>query len=166
MSQTVTLNSSATPALRVLNLAGVEYSLHRFDHDPGVRGFGSEAVEKLGFSSDRVFKTLMITVDDSMVTAIVPVSGQLDLRALASAAGGKKATLAGIAEAERRTGYPTGGISPFGQRQSSPVVVDRSAKDHRTILVSAGRRGMEIEISPDDLVMLTNAEVGKIANLD
>lgn len=156
----------ATPALRVLNLAGVDYTLHSYDHDPATRGYGIEAADKLGISSSRVFKTLMITVDEQMVTALVPVSGQLDLRALATALGGKRAQLAGLAAAERRTGYVRGGTSPFGQRKTSPAVIDRSARNFDTVLVSAGRRGLEIEIAPDDLVMLTNARVAKIANLD
>ncbi|GAA4384344.1 Cys-tRNA(Pro) deacylase [Nocardia zapadnayensis] len=166
MSIAARIHSSATPALRVLNLAGVEYSVHEFDHDPAVRRYGPEAVEQLGTDSARVFKTLMILVDAEPVIALVPVSGQLDLKALAGVLGGKKAHLAGIAETERRTGYVAGGVSPFGQRNASPVVLDRTAQDFSTVFVSAGRRGMEIEIRPDDLVMLTNARIGKIANLD
>lgn len=157
---------AATPAVRVLNLAGVEYSLHSFDHDPSTRRYGSEAADKLGVSSDQVFKTLMIQVDGAPVTALVPVSGQLDLKGLASARGAKKAQLAGVAETERRTGYPVGGVSPFGQRHAAPVVIDRTALEHSSVFVSAGRRGLEIEIRPEDLVMLTNAQVGKIAALD
>ncbi|NNV09224.1 aminoacyl-tRNA deacylase, partial [Geobacillus sp. MMMUD3] len=115
---------------------------------------------------DQVFKTLMIQVDGSPVTALVPVSGQLDLKALASARGAKKAQLAGVAETERRTGYPVGGVSPFGQLHAVPVVIDRTALEHASVFVSAGRRGLEIEIRPEDLVMLTNAQVAKIAALD
>ena len=159
-------SSAATPAVRVLNLAGIDYSLRSFDHDPATRRYGSEAADKLGVSSDRVFKTLMIQVDSQPVTALVPVSGQLDLKALASARGAKKAQLAGVAETERRTGYPVGGVSPFGQRHAVPVVIDRTALDHSNVFVSAGRRGLEIEIRPEDLVIITNAQVAKIAALD
>ena len=156
----------ATPALRVLNLAGVEYQVHEFKHDPKNRRYGTEAAEKLGVESGRVFKTLIILVDGEPTTALVPVSGQLDLKLLASAAGGKKAQLAGVAETERRTGYLVGGVSPLGQRKASPVIIDQSAMAHPSIFVSAGRRGMEIELSASDLVMLTEARVEKIAALD
>ncbi|WP_291798970.1 MULTISPECIES: Cys-tRNA(Pro) deacylase [Brevibacterium] len=158
--------AAATPAIRVLSLAGVEFSVHEFDHDPAARRYGSEACEKLGVEPSRVLKTLHILVDSTPVNALVPVSGQLDLKALASAAGGKKAVLAGIAEAERRTGYVTGGISPMGQRASLPLFIDESAVAHSTVLVSAGRRGLELELRPTDLVMITNATVARIANLD
>lgn len=159
-------HTAATPALRVLNLAGVEYRVHEFDHDPNIRRYGSEAAEKLGVDSGRVFKTLIILVDNEPFSALVPVSGQLDLKLLAQTTGGKKAQLAGVAVSERRTGYPTGGISPFGQRNSCPVVLDQTANDYETIFVSAGRRGLEIEIKPADLIMLTDARVDRIAALD
>lgn len=159
-------HTTATPALRVLNLAGVEYRVHDFEHDPNVRRYGTEAAQKLGVESGRVFKTLIIMVDGEPFSALVPVSGQLDLKLLAQATGGKKAQLAGIATSERRTGYPTGGISPFGQRNSCPVVIDHSANDHETIFVSAGKRGLEIEIRPTDLIMITDARVDRIAALD
>lgn len=157
---------AATPALRVLGLAGIEYTVHEYEHDPRARRYGGEAAEKLGVEPNRVFKTLHILVDSQPVNALVPVSGQLDLKALASAAGGKKATLAGVAEAERRTGYTAGGMSPFGQRTSTPVHVDESVVGHDTVFISAGRRGLEIEMRPNDLLMLTNAAVGRIAQLD
>src|SRR5699024_9121880 len=158
--------AAATPAVRVLNLAGIDYSLRSFDHDPAARRYGSEAADKLGVSSDQVFQPLMTQVDGAPVTALVPVSGQLDLKGLASARGAKKAQLSGVAETERRTGYPVGGVSPFGQRHAVPVVIDRTALEHACVFVSAGRRGLEIEIRPEDLVMLTNAQVAKIATLD
>ncbi len=157
---------AATPALRVLGLAGIEYTVHEYEHDPRARRYGGEAAEKLGVVPNRIFKTLHILVDSEPVSALVPVSGQLDLKALASAAGGKKAALAGVAEAERRTGYTAGGMSPFGQRTSTPVYVDESVVGHDTVFISAGRRGLEIEMRPNDLLMLTNAAVGRIAQLD
>lgn len=158
--------AAATPALRVLGLAGIEYTVHEYEHDPRARRYGGEAAEKLGVEPNRVFKTLHILVDSEPVTALVPVSGQLDLKALASAAGGKKAALAGVAEAERRTGYVTGGMSPFGQRAATPVYIDESVTEHPSVFISAGRRGLEIEMRPHDLLMLTNAAVGRIAQLD
>ncbi|NUL59979.1 Cys-tRNA(Pro) deacylase [Brevibacterium luteolum] len=166
MSIAARSHAAATPALRVLNLAGIDYSVHEFDHDPARRRYGTEASEKLGVESGRILKTLMIHVDQEPVVALVPVSGQLDLKAIAGVCGGKKAQLTGIAETERRTGYMIGGVSPFGQRNSSPVVMDLSAQEFSTVYVSAGRRGMEIELRPDDLVMLTNAQVARIASLD
>ncbi|GAB3563195.1 Cys-tRNA(Pro) deacylase [Spelaeicoccus albus] len=165
-------NSSAskthvgTPATRILEQIGVPYEIHAYTHDPAVRSFGAEASAKLGVEPHRVFKTLLIKVDDDLVVAILPVSSQLDLKALASAHGGKKAHLAGVAEAERRTGYVVGGMSPLGQRQTSPTVLDMSALDFQRILISGGRRGLDIELAPNDLVMLTNAHVARIARPD
>src|SRR5699024_7780391 len=109
---------------------------------------------------------LIIKVGVPPVTAVVPVSGQLDLKGLASARGAKKAQLSGVAETERRTGYPVGGVSPSGQRHAVPVVIDRTALEHACAFVSAARRGLEIELRPEDLVMLTNAQAAKIATLD
>jgi Cys-tRNA(Pro)/Cys-tRNA(Cys) deacylase len=156
----------ATPALRILNASGMAYEVHEFEHDPNVRQYGPEAAHALGVSADRVFKTLVISVDGALVNAIVPVSGQLDLKALAQAAGGKRAELAGLAEAERTTGYVAGGVSPLGQRKQLPVVADHTIKDHETIFVSGGRRGLDIELTPTAFLEITNATCAKIATLD
>ena len=121
------------------------------------RRSGSEAVEKLGLDPARVFKTLVADVDGSLTVAVVPVEAQLDLRAL-----GKRARLADPKAAERATGYVTGGISPLGQRRRLPTVVDESALVHETMHVSAGRRGLELELSPADLVRLTEARVAPV----
>ena len=166
MSRAARGPAGATPAIRVLAGAGIKHRIHEYEHDPNNRRYGTEAVQALGVPATRVFKTLVISVDGRLVNAVVPVSGQLDLKAIASACGGKKAQLTGIAETERRTGYMIGGVSPFGQRSSAPVVMDLSAQDFSTVYVSAGRRGLEIELRPDDLVMLTNAQVARIASLD
>jgi Cys-tRNA(Pro)/Cys-tRNA(Cys) deacylase len=112
---------------------------------------------------ERVFKTLLADVDSALVVAVVPVDAQLDLKLLAAAVGGKRAAMAEVTRAERATGYVAGGISPLGQRQAHPTVVDESALAHATILVSGGRRGMDVELQPADLVELTHARVAPVA---
>lgn len=140
--------SGGTPATVVLTTAGVPYELHAYDHDPSHPSYGEEAAEAMGVSPDRVFKTLLADVDGTLTVAVVPVAGQLDLKALASAVGGKRATMADPTLAERTTGYVRGGISPLGQRKKLRTVLDTSATTHPTICVSAGRRGLEVELSP------------------
>jgi len=149
--------SGGTPATVALTTAGVAYTVHAYDHDPSHPSYGEEAAEAMGVSPERVFKTLVADVDGTLTVAVVPVAGQLDLKALASAVGGKRATMADPALAERTTGYVRGGISPLGQRKKLPTVLDASAASHETICVSAGRRGLEVELSPQDLTTLTNA---------
>ena len=147
-----------TPAVSVLQRAGVPFSLHEYAHDASARSFGDEAVEKLGWSAERVFKTLVVAVDGELHVACVPVSAQLDLKAL-----GKRAKLADKEQVSRTTGYVTGGTSPLGQRRQLPTHVDASALEHETILVNGGRRGLQLEIAPDDLVRLTDAQVQMLA---
>ncbi|RMI43567.1 Cys-tRNA(Pro) deacylase [Streptomyces triticirhizae] len=154
--------AGGTPATVAADRAGVAFTLHEYRHDPAVRAFGEEAAQVLGQDPERVFKTLVAEVDGALTVALVPVSASLSLKALASAAGGKRATMADPAVAERATGYVRGGISPLGQRKRLPTVVDVSAARHATVLVSAGRRGLEIELSPDDLVSLTAATTAPI----
>ncbi|WP_030680806.1 Cys-tRNA(Pro) deacylase [Streptomyces cellulosae] len=154
--------SGGTPATVALTAAGVPYTVHSYDHDPSHPSYGEEAAEAMGVSPERVFKTLVADVDGALTVAVVPVAGQLDLKALASAVGGKRATMADPALAERTTGYVRGGISPLGQRKKLPTVLDASASAHRTICVSAGRRGLELELSPDDLAKLTDAVVAPV----
>ncbi len=139
--------SGGTPATVALTAAGVPYELHAYDHDPAHPSYGEEAAEAMGVSPDRVFKTLVADVDGTLTVAVVPVAGQLDLKALASAVGGKRATMADPTLAERTTGYVRGGISP-GPAQKLRTVLDDSATAHPTICVSAGRRGLEVELSP------------------
>jgi Cys-tRNA(Pro)/Cys-tRNA(Cys) deacylase len=136
--------------------------MHEYAHDPRHDSYGLEASNALGVPPDRVFKTLIAEVDGNMVTAVVPVGGELDLKALAAAVGGKKATMADVTAAERATGYVAGGISPLGQRKRLPVVLDASALDHATMFCSAGRRGLEIELAPGDLVRAASATVAGI----
>jgi Cys-tRNA(Pro)/Cys-tRNA(Cys) deacylase len=154
--------SQGTPATAVLAAAGVPFVLHPYSHDPSTASYGLEAAEVLGIDPARVFKTLMVDVDGRLAVGIVPVSGSLDLKAMAAALGGKKATMADPATAQRRTGYVLGGISPLGQRQPSPAVLDESAAAVDTILVSGGRRGLDIELDPADLIRLTGAVTARI----
>ncbi|MFG2792343.1 Cys-tRNA(Pro) deacylase [Streptomyces sp. NPDC048419] len=151
-----------TPATVALTAAGTAYTVHSYDHDPSHPSYGEEAAKAMGVSPDRVFKTLVADVDGTLTVAVVPVAGQLDLKALASAVGGKRATMADPSLAERTTGYVRGGISPLGQRKKLPTVLDASASAHATICVSAGRRGLEVELSPEDLTGLTEAVVAPI----
>ncbi|GAA3640126.1 Cys-tRNA(Pro) deacylase [Streptomyces chitinivorans] len=141
----------------------MDFTLHSYEHDPAAPSYGEEAAEALGLDPGQVFKTLVADVDGALTVAVVPVSGSLDLKALAAAAGGKRAAMADPAAAERATGYVRGGISPLGQRRALPTVVDASAEGHATVCVSAGRRGLEIELAPADLVKLTGAVTAPIA---
>jgi Cys-tRNA(Pro)/Cys-tRNA(Cys) deacylase len=152
-----------TPATVALTSAGVPFTIHSYDHDPSHPSYGEEAAEAMGVSPDRVFKTLVADVDGALTVAVVPVAGSLDLKALATAAGGKRAAMADPALAERTTGYVRGGISPLGQRKKLPTVLDASASTHDTICVSAGRRGLEVELAPTDLAHLTKAVLAPIA---
>lgn len=154
--------SGGTPATVALTAAGVDFTVHAYDHDPNHPSYGEEAAEAMGVSPERVFKTLVADVDGTLTVAIVPVAGQLDLKALATAVGGKRAAMADPVLAERTTGYVRGGISPLGQRKRLRTVLDASASAFDTICVSAGRRGLEVELSPDDLTKLTEAVVAPI----
>ena len=154
-----------TPALRVVTGDGVAHTVHPYDHDPRATGWGHEAAKALGVEPARVFKTLVADVDGALVVAVVPVAGQLDLRALAAARGGRRAAMAAPATAERATGHVVGGISPLGHRTRLPVVLDASALDHPTVLVSAGRRGLQVELDPRDLARLADAQVAAVARL-
>ncbi|MEU4272502.1 Cys-tRNA(Pro) deacylase [Streptomyces sp. NPDC026092] len=154
--------TGGTPATVALTAAGVAYTLHSYDHDPASPSYGEEAAEALGVSPDRVFKTLVADVDGELTVAVVPVAGQLDLKALASAVGGKRATMADPTLAERTTGYVRGGISPLGQRKRLRTVLDASASTHETICISAGRRGLEVELTPTALTTLTSAVLAHI----
>lgn len=152
-----------TPAIAALLKAKVAHTLLPYDHDPRSTAYGDEAVAALGRDPAQVFKTLVALVDGSMVVGVVPVAGSLDLKALAAAAGGKKATMAPVADAERSSGYVAGGISPLGQRKRLRTVVDVSARDWPTICVSAGRRGLQVELAPGDLLHATGGTFAPIA---
>ena len=147
-----------TPAIVAAERAGIVYSVHEYSHDPKASSYGLEAADKLGVDAARVFKTLVADVDGTLTVAVVPVAAQLDLKAL-----GKRAAMADPKLAERTTGYVAGGISPLGQRKRLPTVIDESALAFGTIHVSAGRRGLEIELAPADLLALTSGETRRIA---
>ena len=154
-----------TPATIALERARISFTVHEYAHDAGHGSYGLAASEALGVPPERVFKTLIAEVDGRLVAAVVPVGGQLDLKALAAAVGGKRAALAEVAAAERATGYVAGGISPVGQRKRLPVVLDRSALEHATVFCSGGRRGLEIVLAPADLVRAAAATVASIGSL-
>jgi Cys-tRNA(Pro)/Cys-tRNA(Cys) deacylase len=152
-----------TPALVILQRSGVDFSVHTYAHDPAAESFGMEAAEALDLDPATVFKTLLAEVDGASTVAIVPVTGQLDLKGLAAARGGKRARMMEVAAAERMTGYVAGGISPLGQRKALPTVIDASAEGLATIYVSGGQRGLDIGIAPADLLRLTGATYAPIA---
>jgi Cys-tRNA(Pro)/Cys-tRNA(Cys) deacylase len=152
-----------TPATALLARQKVAFELHPYEHDPRAGSYGEEAASALGVPAGRLFKTLVVSVDGRLAVGVVPVAGSLDLKAIAAALGGKRAAMAEPAAAERATGYVTGGISPLGHRSRLPVVVDSSARDWDTVYVSAGRRGLQVSLAPDDLVRVANATVAPIA---
>jgi Cys-tRNA(Pro)/Cys-tRNA(Cys) deacylase len=167
--------AGGTPATIALSAAGIAFEVRAYEHDSLVtdrslrrasnarhEGYGLEAAEALDVDPARVFKTLLASLDGSLVVGIVPVTGQLDLKALARALGGSKAVMAEVAAAERATGYVAGGISPVGQKRAHRTVLDTTALDHDTILVSGGRRGFDIELAPADLVAITGAVTATI----
>ncbi|HEX4443297.1 MAG TPA: Cys-tRNA(Pro) deacylase [Galbitalea sp.] len=153
----------STPATAALTAAGIHFTEHAYDHDPSNRSFGEEAASALDLDPEQVFKTLLIDVDGRLVVGIVPVTGRLDLGAIAAAVHGKRAALAEPATAERKTGYLVGGISPIGQKTALDTVLDETAELFETVFVSGGRRGFDIELSPADLIRITGATVAAIA---
>lgn len=156
--------AKGTPATTAAQRAGVVHNLHEYPHDPSVVAYGAEAVERLGLDPDRVFKTIVLALGDGAhAVAVVPVAGEVDLKAVAAALGRKHATLADAGDAQRLTGYLVGGISPLGQKRRLPTVIDDSAASFTTVFVSAGRRGLEIELAPADLAALTGGRFGAIA---
>lgn len=154
-----------TPATKQLDAAGIVYQLYRYEHDPKAESYGGEAAEKLGLASAQVFKTLLAASETGeLLVALVPVHGKLNLKNLASAAGVKKAVMADPAAAQRSSGYLVGGISPIGQKKALRTFIDQSAELFATVYVSAGRRGLEIELAPLDLAKQTQgrfADIGR-----
>ncbi len=166
------MGAQGTRAIDVARRAGIEFRVHEYAHDArsslreGGRGYALEAVEALGLAADRVFKTIVATVDGRLALAVVPADAEVDLKAVADALGGRRAAIAPPAEVEKATGYVLGGISPLGTRRSMPVVLDVSAAAFPTIHVSAGRRGLEIELAAADLVRLTGGRLAGVARRD
>lgn len=154
--------SGGTPATVALQRAGIAFTVHEYAHDPRAESFGLEAAAALGLDPQQVFKTLLADVDGTTVVGIVPVAGTLDLKALASAAGGRRADMTDPARAQRLTGYVLGGISPIGQRRPLPTYLDDTALQWDRVYVSGGRRGLDIGLAPSDLVRATDAVVAAI----
>ena len=152
-----------TPATVALTAAGILFTPHAYQHDAANTNFGLEAASALGLDPEQVFKTLLADVDGALVVAIVPVTGKLDLKALAAAVGGKKAEMADPKLAERKTGYVVGGISPIGQKTRHTTVLDETAELFDTIFVSGGKRGFDIELTPADLLAVTSGSIAAIA---
>jgi Cys-tRNA(Pro)/Cys-tRNA(Cys) deacylase len=154
--------AGGTPATVALERAGIAFTRHAYEHDPTASSYGLEAAATLGLEPAAVFKTLLAEVDGQLAVGIVPVTGQLDLKALAASLGGKRAVMADPTAAERTTGYVVGGISPIGQKRRLPTVLDASALDLPTIYVSGGKRGLDLGLAPHDLVQLLRAQVAAI----
>ncbi len=154
--------AASTPATVALARAGVAFTVRSYEHDPQAESYGEEAAAALGLDPARVFKTLFVSLDRRLCVGIVPVASRLDLKAVAAALGGKSAVLADPRDAERASGYVIGGISPVGQRKQHPTVLDDSARSFPTVFVSGGRRGMDVELPPADLVAVTSAVVAPI----
>jgi len=155
--------ATGTPATALLTRHKVPFKLHPYEHDPRAQGYGEEAAAALGIQPAQIFKTLIAAVDGRLACAVVPVAARLDLKAFAAALGGKRAELAEPAAAARATGYVVGGISPIGQKSRLRVVVDASAAEFETVYVSAGKRGLQVELAPADLLAAAGASVARIA---
>lgn len=153
---------SGTPATLALTAAGIPFTQHAYDHDPKARSFGLEAAEVLGLPPDQVFKTLLVDTGATLAVAVVPVAGHLDLKATATALGVKRATMADPGVAQRSSGYVVGGISPIAQKRALPTVVDESADLFDVVYVSGGRRGLDLGLSPADLLKVTGALLADI----
>jgi len=149
-----------TPGINAASRAGISHTIYEYEHDPASAGYGNEAAEKLGVEPTRIFKTLVVCVDGkTLAVGVVPVTGMLSMKLIAKAAGGKKASMADPQEVQRRTGYVLGGVSPLGQKNQLKTFIDASAESFDTVYISAGRRGLEIELSPEDLARLTGGQL-------
>ncbi len=148
-----------TPAIKVIENAGLPFTIHEYTHDSDHHSWGLEAAEKLGVPANRVYKTLVVSLEDGeLIVGLVPVDAQLSLKRLARAAGGKRATMAEKQRVERATGYVLGGVSPLGQKKRLRTFIDASAKQQTTVYISAGRRALEIELAPENLLTLTGGQ--------
>jgi Cys-tRNA(Pro)/Cys-tRNA(Cys) deacylase len=151
-----------TPAIRVLDEAGVEYGVHEYARGADLRDFGAEAAEALGLPYDQVFKTLVVVADTELAVTVIPVSATLSLKLAAAALGAKRVTMCEPARAERSSGYVIGGISPLGQKRPLPTVLDESAELFDRIYVSGGKRGLDVSLAPADLARLVDATVAPL----
>lgn len=152
-----------TPGINVAKKSRVSYRVHEYSHDETSESYGLEAAEKMGVPEERVFKTLVVSLDSNeLVVGVIPVSSMLSMKLIAKSAGAKKAVMATQSDVERSTGYVLGGVSPLGQKKRLKTIIDSSAKNYSTVYVSAGRRGLEIELSPDDLAKLTSGALAEI----
>ncbi|MGI9449988.1 MAG: Cys-tRNA(Pro) deacylase [Geminicoccaceae bacterium] len=164
MPKKSTRSSGATPAVNDIEKHGIHYRLHSYDFDPGDLGIGEQAAKALGIAPERIFKTLMVVIDgQKLAVALTPVNAETHMKTLAAALGGKRAAMATIAQAERATGYVKGGISPFGQRQKLDVVVDRTVEQHETVFVNGGKRGLQIELAPGELIKALGTTLADLA---
>ena len=168
------MSARGTRAIDALRRAGTTFTVHEYDHDlrgalgvaRGGRGYALEAVDALGLEPARVFKTIVVEIDRRAALALVPADSEVNLRAVAAALDGHRAAMASVADAEKVTGYVAGGISPLGTRRALAIVIDRSALNHETIHISAGRRGLQLELAPGDLVAMTGALTANVARRD
>ena len=152
-----------TPGINLAKKARIAHKVHEYTHDPSSESYGLEAAEKLGVPAERVFKTLVVSLDGkALAVGVLPVSSLLSMKLIAKAAGAKKAAMAAPAEVERATGYVLGGVSPLGQKKRLKTIIDTSAGNHATIYVSAGRRGLEIELNPEDLAQLVSGTFAEL----
>lgn len=161
------MSAAKTPAIAAAQRAGVAFDVLSYAHDPAAPSYGLEAAEALGLPAAQVFKTLVVQTEAGKLgVGLVPVDATLDLKGMADALRAKRVAMADVAAAERATGYVAGGISPLGQRKALPTVIDASARAHARVHVSAGRRGLEIALAPDDLARLCRASFAAIARRD
>ncbi len=156
-----------TPAIDIVHQSGITHALHEYSHDASHRSYGLEAAQQLGVEEERVFKTLVVKLDErELVVAMIPVARTLSMKSIAKAAGAKKAAMAEQPEVERTTGYVLGGVSPIGQKKRLRTFIHSSASEHGTVFVSGGRRGLEIELHPADLGRLTSGVFAEVVARD
>lgn len=153
-----------TPAINLAKKAKIKYTIHEYSHDPSAQSYGLEAADKLGIDEKRVFKTLVVMDENKkLAVGIVPVSSKLNMKLIAKALHSKKVNMAEALDVERSTGYVLGGVSPLGQKKRLQTIIDISASKYDTVFVSAGRRGLEIELNPQDLLTLSNGKLAEIS---